>query len=156
MTDTDKLVLRPARREDVPSIVRLLADDHLGATREALTDPLPASYYAAFDAISAQSGSELLVGQIGSEVVACLQLMILPGLSHQGMTRAQLEGVRVDAPLRGKGIGEKLCLYAIERAKEKGCGLVQLTSDNSRVAAHRFYERMDFKKSHVGMKLSFH
>ncbi len=156
MSDLDKLVLRPARREDLPAIVRLLADDHLGAAREALTDPLPASYYKAFDEIAAQPGSELLVGEVGSEVVACLQLMILPGLSNQGMTRAQLEGVRVDAPLRGKGIGEKLCLYAIERAKERGCGVVQLTSDNSRIAAHRFYERMGFKKSHVGMKLSFH
>ncbi|HET9985016.1 MAG TPA: GNAT family N-acetyltransferase [Longimicrobiales bacterium] len=150
----DGVRIRGARREDLRAIVALLADDRLGATREEATDPLPAAYGEAFDAIVAQGGNEVLVAEDeAGRVVGCLQLMVLPGLSRRGMTRGLIEGVRVASELRGRGIGERLVRDAIERARAAGCGLVQLTSDRSRADAHRFYERLGFTASHVGMKL---
>jgi ribosomal protein S18 acetylase RimI-like enzyme len=146
--------VRVARREDLPAIVALLADDPLGATRELVGDPLAPAYYDAFDAMAAQGGNELLVAESGDEVVGCLQLTIIPGVSRAGMLRAQIEGVRVSARHRGQKIGERLVREAIDRARAAGCRLVQLTSDRSRVDAQRFYERLGFEASHVGMKLS--
>jgi ribosomal protein S18 acetylase RimI-like enzyme len=144
--------IRPARREDVPAIVVLLADDSLGGERETNSHPLPAAYWQAFDDIAAQPGNFLLVAERGGAVVGCLQLTIIPGLSRRGMKRGLVEAVRVAAACRGQGVGEELVRHAIEIARAEGCGLVQLTSDKSRPDAHRFYERLGFVASHVGMK----
>ncbi len=156
MTDhpTPSLVIRAARRDDVPHIVRLLVDDALGATRDALTDPLPKEYFDAFDAICAHPDNELLVAELQGRVVGCLQLTIIPGLSRRGALRAQVEGVRVESALRSAGIGRALMDAAIARARARGCVIMQLTSDASRVRAHAFYERLGFVASHVGMKRS--
>ena len=111
-------------------------------------------YLQAFDEMVAQPGNTLLVAVRGDEVVGCLQLTITPGLSRMGMRRAQLEGVRVSATHRGTRIGEPLVTEAIALARAAGCGLVQLTSDVTRVDAIRFYERLGFQATHVDMKLS--
>jgi GNAT superfamily N-acetyltransferase len=145
---------RRARRDDVPAIVRLLADDPLGATREHYADPLPQRYWDAFDAMEARGVSELFVAELEGDVVGTLQLNIIPGLSRGGTTRAQIEAVRVDRRRRGARIGEGLVRHAIVRARTHGCSLVELTSDKSRPEAHRFYERLGFVASHVGMKLT--
>ena len=137
----------------MPAIVRLLADDALGAKRERVEDPLPGAYYAAFDAIATQRGNEVIVGEADGNVVACLQLIVTRGLARQGRARATLESVRVASSLRSRRIGEKLVAFAVERARRAGAGFVQLTSDKSRKDTHRFYERLGFKASHEGMKL---
>jgi len=144
--------IRTARRDDVPAIVHLLADDTFGASREQPTDPLPQAYWDAFDAISIQGGNELLVAEANGDVVGCLQLTVIPGLSRMGALRAQIEGVRVSSSHRGQRIGEALVDAATERAKTLGCVLVQLTTDRRRLDAHRFYERLGFESTHIGMK----
>jgi ribosomal protein S18 acetylase RimI-like enzyme len=146
--------VRLARRADVPAIVRLLADDPIGSTREQPGEPLAQAYWEAFDAIAAQDGNEVLVAEAAGEVAGCLQLTVIPGLSRTGMKRGQLEGVRVSARHRGRGIGESLVQAAVERAREYGCRLVQLTTDHTRTDAQRFYERLGFEASHIGMKLT--
>jgi ribosomal protein S18 acetylase RimI-like enzyme len=148
------IIIRCARHEDVPAIVALLADDPLGRTREDDADPLPDAYWQAFDAIAAQSGNFLLVAESGGAVTGCLQLTIIPGLSRRGMKRGLIEAVRIGAAARGQGLGEKLVRHTIEMARAEGCGVVQLTSDRSRMGAHRFYKRLGFAASHVGMKLA--
>jgi ribosomal protein S18 acetylase RimI-like enzyme len=152
--DDAPVSVRVAQREDVPAIVRLLADDVLGAQRELVEDPVAQVYLRAFDEMAAQSGNEILVAVREREVVGCLQLTIITGLSRAGVRRAQLEGVRVSATHRNMHIGERLVLDAIARARAAGCGLVQLTSDATRADARRFYERLGFEATHVGMKLS--
>lgn len=151
---TKAVEIREAEREDLPAIVRLLADDPLGARRERYEDPLPEAYYKAFKAIRAQGGNHLLVATADGEVVGCLQLTVIQTFSRFGAPRALIEGVRVAASVRGLRLGERMIRDAIERARAAGCGLVQLTSDNSRVDARRFYERLGFVASHVGMKLT--
>ena len=148
------VAFRAARRDDLPAIVAMLADDPLGRQREAPGEPLDPSYRAAFDAMARQGGNELIVAEAEGAVVGCLQLFILPGLSHRGMSRGQIEGVRVATGYRGKGLGEALIRHAIDRARAAGCGMVQLTTNLSRTDAHRFYERLGFVHSHAGMKLS--
>lgn len=145
---------RTATRADLPDIVRLLADDHLGGSRERYSDPLPGEYGIAFDGLQRISAEVILAMDEDGRVIGCLQLLILPGLGSLGKQRAQIEAVRIESTLRGRGLGSQLIGYAIDRAKQRGCKLVQLTSDNSRQGAHRLYERLGFKASHVGMKLA--
>lgn len=147
------VTVRQATVEDLPAVVRLLADDPLGALREQVTEPLPRAYQTAFAAMQAQTGNDLLVAERGGHVVGCLQLTVIPGVSRLGATRAQIEGVRVAAAARGAGIGELMVREAIDRAQRAGCVLVQLTTDTTRVDALRFYERLGFRATHVGMKL---
>ena len=148
------VTVRSATREDVAAVVKLLADDVLGAQRERVEEPVAAVYLTAFDEMTAQAGNELLVAERDGDIVGVLQLTIIPGLSRTGMRRAQLEGVRVSSSHRGMQIGERLVSAAIARARAAGCGLVQLTSDVTRTDARRFYERLGFEATHIGMKLS--
>lgn len=148
-----QLVIRRAARADVPAIVRMLADDPLGQQRERYENPLPPAYYDAFEAIDRDPRHELVVVEYEGELIGTLHLTFLPSLSFQGRTRAQIESVRVEQRYRGQGIGARLFVWAIERAREQGCHLVQLTTNGSRADAQRFYTRLGFSASHVGMKL---
>lgn len=151
---SDGIVFRIARREDVAAIVRMLADDELGSQREVYDEPLPESYYTAFEQLDQDANHELAVAESSGKVVGTLHLMFLPSLSYQGGVRAQIESVRVDRECQNKGIGSRMMKWAIERARQRGAHIVQLTTHNSRADAHRFYERLGFKGSHLGMKLS--
>jgi GNAT superfamily N-acetyltransferase len=145
------LDIRRATRKDVPAIVAMLRDDHLGATREG--SPEDPVYLTAYDAIAADPHQWLMVGVRAGEVVATIQLTIIPGLSRRGASRALIEAVRVRSDLRGGGHGQTLIRWAIDKARAEGCAMVQLTTDRSRVDAHRFYERLGFEGSHLGYKL---
>lgn len=148
------VIIRRARGDDLAAIVRMLADDELGRQRERPEEPLAAGYLSAFAAIEADPNHFLMVAELDSSVIGTLHLTLLPGLSYQGGKRALIEAVRVDAPLRGRGIGRQLIVWAIEQARAEGCFLVQLTSHKQRTEAHRFYEQLGFVASHVGMKLT--
>lgn len=150
---SDEPAFRDAVEADLPAILALLVDDVLGAARDRLTDPIDAAYAKAFAAIDANPHDRLIVAEAEGAVVACAQLTILHGLSRRGATRGQIEGVRVASRLRGAGLGERLIRHCLAMARERGCGLVQLTTDRSRTDAHRFYERLGFTPSHVGMKI---
>ena len=154
--DADRFAIRPARRDDLPAIVRLLANDDLGSRRERYEDPLPDLYYSAFETIDADPNNEVIVVEDdanGNGVIGTLQITFIPNLTYQGGIRAQIEGVRVDDRYRGAGIGRKLFEWAIAHARKRGCHLVQLTADKTRADAHRFYESLGFTASHEGMKL---
>jgi GNAT superfamily N-acetyltransferase len=143
--------LRRARRQDLPAIVALYADDKLGAARET-----PAgldAYYVAFDEIVGDPNQELIVGELDGAVVGTFQLTFIRQLSHGGGKIAQIEAVRIAAPLRGRGLGGEMMRWAIERARAAGCVRVQLTSNKERTDAHRFYEELGFRRSHEGFKL---
>lgn len=142
--------IRRARREDVDAIVAMLADDELGAQRENPGDP---RYLEAFDALAADPNQFLAVAEHNGEIVGTLQLSYLAGLSRLGATRAQIEAVRVRSDQRGTGLGTVLLEWAINEARDHGAALIQLTTDASRTDAHRFYERLGFVASHVGMKM---
>jgi ribosomal protein S18 acetylase RimI-like enzyme len=153
---TSAVSIRRARRDDVAVIIGMLADDHLGRARERVEDPLPASYYVAFDRVDRDPNLTLVVAETAEgRVVGCLQLAILPGLSSQGASRGLLEDVRVASDCRSRGIGEQLVEWAVAEAKSKGCNLVELLTHSSRVDAQRFYKRLGFALSHAGMTVRF-
>jgi GNAT superfamily N-acetyltransferase len=144
------LSFRTARREDVPAIVALLVDDPISASR----DTVPGlDYDVAFAAIDADPRNELIVVEADGVIVGTMQLTFIPGLSRRGAERAQVEGVRVASQYRSQGIGRKMMDWAAERARERGCALVQLTSDKARTDAHRFYSSLGYEASHEGFKL---
>jgi ribosomal protein S18 acetylase RimI-like enzyme len=155
MTTPTSITIRRAVREDVGFIVAMLADDKLGSARERLQDPLPPSYFKAFEALDRDPNIQLVVAEEGGRVVGCLQLCVLPGLSSQGASRGLIEDVRVASDRRSRGIGEQLVGWAVEQSRAKGCKLVELLTHHSRVDAQRFYERLGFQKSHVGMTIRF-
>ncbi|MBS0529441.1 MAG: GNAT family N-acetyltransferase [Proteobacteria bacterium] len=156
MTKTTRMTIRPAARNDVRAIVEMLADDHLGKARERLEDPLPASYFRAFDAVASDRNIQLMVAQDkDGTVVGCLQLCVLPGLSSQGASRGLIEDVRTASHRRSQGIGEQLVQWAVNEARGRGCVLVELLTHQTRTDAQRFYARLGFQASHVGMTLRF-
>ena len=145
------LEIRPAVAEDVPAIVGMLADDPLGAQRESPDDLT--QYLTALERLTADPNQRLVVAVREGRVVGTLQLTIIPGLSRRGATRSVIEGVRVHADERGTGLGTRFIEWAIEESRRENCQLVQLTSDVTRTDAHRFYDRLGFVASHVGLKL---
>ncbi|MFC4536295.1 GNAT family N-acetyltransferase [Sphaerisporangium dianthi] len=143
---------RAARREDVPSIVAMLADDPIAAAREG--DPSDEVYLDAFQAIDADPRQELVIAEIDGQVAGTMQITYIPGLSRKGAERALIEAVRVSAAHRGQGAGGAMIRWAVDRARARGCRMVQLTSDKARADAHRFYTSLGFVDSHVGFKLA--
>ncbi|MFD3695873.1 GNAT family N-acetyltransferase [Streptomyces sp. NPDC058646] len=147
------MIFRTATRADLPAVLALLADE------DRVVDPastvVAEAHERAFAAIGADARNELLVltDDAGTTVLGCLQLTYVPGLGQDGQDRALVEAVRIRADRRGGGLGAELMRLAVERARERGCGLVQLTSNKRRTAAHRFYERLGFARSHEGFKL---
>jgi GNAT superfamily N-acetyltransferase len=148
--------IRKAIHGDVPDIVRLLADDVLGQNREQVTEPLSHAYSQAFEAIDADPNQLLAVMTDGERVIGTLQLSFIPGLSRQGSKRGQIEAVRIAEDRRSERLGEKLIEWAIAQCRDRDCVLVQLTTDRRREDAHRFYERLGFKATHLGYKLDLH
>src|SRR3954447_4716553 len=156
MAATSGITIRRARRDDVGTIVAMLADDPLGGARERLEDPLPPAYFQAFEKVDRDPNIQLVVAVNGEgAVVGCLQLCILPGLSSQGASRALIEDVRVASHCRSRGIGEQMVQWAGGQARAKDCKLVELLTHHTRVDAQRFYERLGFARSHLGMTLRF-
>lgn len=147
------LALREARREDVPLIVAMLADDMLGSAREDTGAGQAHIYTAAFDEIARDPNNRLLVAECGGDIVGTLQMTFIRGLSHRGAKRALIEAVRVAAAHRGKGLGQQMIEAAIGIARANGCAMVQLTTNKARKDAQRFYARLGFAASHEGMKL---
>ncbi len=141
---------RRAVREDVPAIAALLADDALGAGREDPSDPTP--YLAGFDRIEADPRNLLAVAQIDGAVLGCLQMSFIPGLSNRGAEFALVQAVRVNASLRGQGVGQAFMLWAMDQARARGCVAIELFTHESRGDAQRFYARLGFAPSHVGMR----
>ena len=150
---SDRLVFRLATIDDLPDIIKMLADDELGKTREKYEPTLSERYISAFKKIVTDTNQELTIVEMNNEKVATFHLTFLQYLTHQGRVRAQVEAVRTNSKFRGQGIGKKVFEYVINRAKEKGCVMLQLTTDKQRPEAIRFYESMGFSATHEGMKL---
>jgi len=155
MTAVSQVTIRRARADDVGVIVAMLADDPLGGARERIEDPLPPSYLAAFERVTRDPNIQLFVAEDEGAVVGCLQLCILPGLSSQGASRGLIEDVRVASHCRSRGIGEQMVQWAVTEARRQGCKVVELLTHHTRVDAQRFYERLGFARSHVGMTVRF-
>lgn len=147
------LTFRLATINDLADIVQMLADDTLGAGREKAGDTVSGKYITAFEKITADPNHELTIVEMDGEKVATFQLTFLQYLTYEGGLRAQIEAVRTASKYRGQGIGTKVFEYAINRAREKGCHMVQLTSDKQRPEAIRFYESLGFNATHEGMKI---
>ena len=149
------MTFRLATSEDLPFIIQLLANDKLGQVREEFVDPLPEEYVAAFKRISSDENQELIVGENeAGEIVATLQLSFIQYLTYRGGLRAQVEAVRIREDLRGRGVGQEMFEWTIQRARNRKAHLLQLTTDKQRPEAMHFYEKLGFVASHEGMKLN--
>ncbi|WP_310238144.1 GNAT family N-acetyltransferase [Rhizobium rosettiformans] len=149
----ETVVIREATENDLVSIVALFADDPLGGHGDT-TDPdaLP-DYRAAFARISVSQNETLYVAELGGEVVGTFQTMVTTTLTGRGSSAMIIEAVQTRADMRGRGIGAAMIEFAVDRARQDGMRLVQLTSNAVRKDAHRFYERLGFTPSHIGFKL---
>lgn len=146
-------VFRRAEQSDLEAIVAMLADDVLGRQREDTRLPAADACVQAFQAIDADPNQFLAVAELDGAVVGTLQISFMPGLSHQGAWRGEIEAVRIARTARGAGLGRRMMGWAIEQCRARNCRIVQLTSDLKRTDAHRFYEQMGFVGSHKGYKL---
>jgi GNAT superfamily N-acetyltransferase len=148
-----KLLFREAMAADIPVLISMLADDDLGSQREDSSHPLNEKYLNAFGEINSDPNNELILGECNGEVIGMLQLTFIPYLSHMGSWRCLIESVRIHSDHRGQGLGTEFFKWAIERAKQRNCRIVQLTSDKSRPSALHFYEALGFNATHQGFKL---
>ena len=147
------VAFRTATAADLPAIIALLDDDDLSRGREDASLPLDPRYIAALEAISADPNQMQVVADLDGRVVGTMQLSFLAGIAFRGGWRGQIEAVRIARDLRGQGLGGQMIEWAVDRCRERDCAMAQLTSKLDRVDAHRFYERMGWKKSHAGFKL---
>jgi predicted N-acetyltransferase YhbS len=144
--------VRLATRADLPAILRMLREDQ--ATPSAELSPDAPCYREALEEMQASGTNATYVAEREGLIVGTFMLSFIRHLMRQGSLVAQIEAVRVDTGMRGQGIGEAMMRWAIAEARRRGCSRVQLTSNDSRKDAHRFYERLGFRPTHLGMKLA--
>jgi len=144
---------RDADADDLPTIIAMLAEEQIGGRKDDASEPLDAVYLAAFAAIEKDPNQRLIVAELNGEIVGTMQLSVLPGLLNHGAWRGQIEAVRIAPEHRSLGLGAAMIDWAVSYFRDYGCFMAQLTSNNDRAAAHRFYERLGWKKSHSGFKL---
>jgi GNAT superfamily N-acetyltransferase len=147
------MIYRDATLADLPTVVAMLAEEQIGGRADDPSEPLDSAYLAAFDAIDRDPNQRLIVAELDGAIIGTMQLSCLPGLINRGAWRGQIEAVRIASDKRSLGLGAAMIGWAVERFRERGCFMAQLTSNNDRIAAHRFYERLGWKKSHSGFKL---
>lgn len=147
------LKFRKAIESDLSGLIHLLADDELGSKREDASLPMNQSYVDAFHSIDKDPNNELTVVESDGTLVGMLQLTFIPYLTHTGSWRCLIEGVRIARDFRGQGVGSEFIYWSIQRAKQRACTIVQLTSDKQRPGALKFYEALGFEASHEGFKL---
>ncbi|RYE07319.1 MAG: GNAT family N-acetyltransferase [Hyphomicrobiales bacterium] len=144
---------RAATPADLAFIIELIVEDSVISTGDDPADAAHPDYVEALAAIDADPNQEMLIVERDGQRVGCFQLSYLPGLMRRGMWRGLIEVVHVAETHRNLGIGSDMMRWAVERCRERGCAMVQLTSNKKRLDAHRFYERLGFLKSHEGFKL---
>jgi GNAT superfamily N-acetyltransferase len=146
------VIFRSAVRADVPAILEMLENDEISRSR-VVPESTDAELWRAFEEIDADPRNELIVADDDGDVVGTCQLTFTPSLSRRGAERMTIEAVRVRPDRRGSGVGRAMMLWALDRARERGCGLAQLTTDKRRTSAQRFYASLGFTATHEGMKL---
>ncbi|MEG0366330.1 MAG: GNAT family N-acetyltransferase [Coprobacillus sp.] len=149
----NEVMVREATKQDMNDVVRILFDDYHAKEKDEYIEPLPQCYIDAYEYILNDPNDSILVACIGNEIVGTSQLKFSRHLAYHGHFRATIEAVRVDKNKRSQGIGGKMIQYAIDKAKERQCSVIQLTSHISRTRAHEFYKRLGFEPTHVGMKM---
>ena len=147
------LVFRKAIKNDIANLINLLADDELGSKREDTSLPMNQRYVDTFISIEKDLNNELTVVESDGNLVGMLQLTFIPYLTHTGSWRCLIEGVRIASNFRGQGVGTEFIKWAIQRARQRQCSIVQLTSDKQRPGALKFYDALGFEASHEGFKL---
>jgi GNAT superfamily N-acetyltransferase len=150
----NRLSYRDATAADLGFIVRLIVDDNVAPTADRPDEPHHPRYLAALAAIDADPNQRVVIAEFEGQSVGTLQLTFIPGINRLGEFRCLIEAVHIVPSHRNLGLGGELIAWAIEQARQRGCGLVQLTSNKKRLDAHRFYERLGFARSHEGFKLT--
>ena len=151
-TIMSNVIFRPARSSDLAEIVTLLADDKLGANRESAEGNSQA-YEQAFAEIECDPNNMVHVAEDDGVIIGCVQVTFIANLSFEGGRRALIEAVRIADSHQGQGLGKRLMEHVIDLARQRGCKIVQLTSNKERPDAIRFYEQLGFQPTHVGFKL---
>ncbi|WP_051471698.1 GNAT family N-acetyltransferase [Patulibacter minatonensis] len=148
----DDVAIRSATLADEEAVLALIGADEITRGRVPGTWPTDGQR-AGFRRIVGADDHDLVVADRDGTVVGVVQLSFLPEFARDG-ERAQLETMHVASSEQRRGVGRALIEHAIRRARERGCGLVQLTSGTFRPDAHRFYAAMGFEPTHVGFKLA--
>lgn len=152
--ESASLIIREAGESDLPAVIALFAADAVGGHGDT-TDPAAyGDYLRAFRTIAGSPDQTLYVAELDGEAVGTFQTMVMTSLNARGSSVMIIEAVQTRQDLRGQGIGAQMINFCIAEAKGRGMRLVQLTSNAARKDAHRFYERMGFKPSHLGFKMT--
>jgi len=148
--DGETFRVQRAARADIPEVVSLLSDDEIGRSREVEES---ARYEAAYDVVARDRSQHLaVVRDRTGRIVGTMQLTVIPGLSRGGATRLQIEGLRVAADRRSRGLGTAMLEWAHDYGRARGAGLAQVATDEVRTRARAFYARLGYDTKDVGLK----
>lgn len=137
-----KIRIRAATHNDLPAVLALYAQPGMD---DGETLPL-ATAAAIFRRMQSYPSYTLYVAQLETAVVGSFALLIMDNLAHLGAPSAVVEDVVVAPAWQGKGVGTRMMRFAMARSREAGCYKLVLSSNEKRQDAHRFYERLGFRR----------
>lgn len=142
MADFETLVIRPAAAEDLRAVLALYAqpeidNGHVLPFGEAERLLQKFARYPDYT---------LYVAEHEGRIVGSFALLIMDNIGHLGAPSAIVEDVVVDPARHGMGIGRQMMQFAMQKARDKGCYKLMLSSNARRERAHSFYESLGFER----------
>ncbi len=130
------MTIRSARPGDADILASLLGELGHPVTRAEVVDRLART----------DARDPVFVAESDGAVIGLIALHVGPQF-HRSRPVARITALVVSEPLRGRDWGLRLVQHAVELARERGCGMVELTSRLEREAAHGFYEAAGFART---------
>src|SRR5262249_2273899 len=145
-----EIKIRLATEADLSVIIELYAQPDMEGTALHLEEALPL-----FREIVTSDRQELFVAEgPGSRILGSFSLSYVQHLTHGGARSASLGDIVVKSESQGLGVGKQMMIFAAERARERGCYKLMLSSATRRINAQAFYETLGYERHGISYMLS--
>ncbi|HVZ89855.1 MAG TPA: GNAT family N-acetyltransferase [Polyangia bacterium] len=154
---TAALVVRPARREDLPAVSRLAAElvrlhHRMDAARFMLLEPLEQGYEWFFSQELDNKDALILVAEIEGRITGYAYGTLEPRDWNDLLDACgKLNDLYVDPTARRAGAGRALVTEMFAALRARGAPRVVLLSGWKNPDAHAFFESLGFRKTMVEM-----
>ena len=134
--------IQEAKEQDLPAIIDLYKQlDTSNSEQLSIEEAIQM-----FRKINTYPDYKLYVAVKDGQIVGTFTLLIMDSLAHRGKSSGIVEDVVVDEQWRGKGIRKLMMRFAMDYCKRTGCTKLALSSNMKRLAAHQFYESLEFQR----------
>jgi len=144
------IVIRKAKKSDLPAIKRLLAELINAMDDTECVDMRVAP--GVWEHLLRDARSHFLVAAAGVTPVGLIHFTMRQTVLHRSPS-GTIDELIVTSEYQRKGIGRQLVLAAIGRCRQLGCCEVEVSTEQTHLKARKFYRKCGFDKTEILFEL---